>query len=70
MRAWERCPPLRLLPAEGAIEVMDQRALPFAERHLRVANVEDCVFAIREMLVRGAPLIGLVAAAGMAIAAS
>lgn len=70
MRAWERCPPLRLLPAEGAIEVLDQRELPFAERRVRVADVEDCVFAIREMLVRGAPLIGLAGAAGMAIAAS
>lgn len=70
MRAWERCPPLRLLPREAAIEVLDQRALPFSERRLRLDSVEACIAAIREMAVRGAPLIGLVGAAGMAIAAS
>ena len=54
--------------ANGAVEIIDQRALPhaFATRTLR--SVDDVIDAIRTMAVRGAPLIGVAGAYGMALA--
>jgi len=51
-----------------AVAVIDQTRLPFAfeVRHLRTA--EDAARAIRDMIVRGAPLIGVTAAYGVALA--
>jgi methylthioribose-1-phosphate isomerase len=50
------------------VAVIDQTRLPFAleVRHLRTA--EDAARAIRDMTVRGAPLIGVTAAYGVALA--
>ncbi len=61
--------PLRALPGREAVEVIDQRLLPhrLAMRPLRSAR--DVFVAIREMWVRGAPLIGAVAAYGLALQA-
>jgi methylthioribose-1-phosphate isomerase len=55
---------------EGArtIEVIDQRALPHAVERVTVADAETATRAIREMWVRGAPLIGAVGAYGLAMA--
>jgi methylthioribose-1-phosphate isomerase len=53
---------------EGALLVLDQRALPGAERWIRCETVEQVAEAIRSMAVRGAPAIGLAAAYGMALA--
>jgi len=49
------------------VAVIDQTRLPFAFelRHLQTA--EDAAEAIREMIVRGAPLIGVTAAYGVAL---
>jgi methylthioribose-1-phosphate isomerase len=58
--------PLRF--EEGALLVLDQRALPAEERWLRCETVEQVAEAIRSMTVRGAPAIGLAAAYGMALA--
>ncbi|MGE5161369.1 MAG: S-methyl-5-thioribose-1-phosphate isomerase [Betaproteobacteria bacterium] len=54
--------------ADGAVEVIDQRCLPysFATRTLR--SVEDVIDAIGSMTVRGAPLIGVAGAYGLALA--
>ena len=51
------------------VQIIDQRQLPhfFVVENLR--TVQDFVRAIRDMLVRGAPLIGATAAYGMYIAA-
>lgn len=51
------------------VQIIDQRLLPheFVVRDL--STYRDCVFAIREMLVRGAPLIGATAAWGLYLAA-
>ena len=68
--AWERSPPLRLDPHQALIDVLDQTQLPFHNRRLELGTLEDCVRAISSMVVRGAPLIGLVAAGGLAIAVS
>jgi len=52
----------------GALLVLDQRALPEAERWIRCETVEQVADCIRGMAVRGAPAIGLAAAYGMALA--
>ena len=49
--------------------VLDQRLLPEEERYRVVRSVDDMATAIRDMVVRGAPAIGIAAAYGMAIAA-
>jgi methylthioribose-1-phosphate isomerase len=49
-------------------EVIDQRFLPFETRLFRISHMDDAAFAIREMVVRGAPLIGVTAAFGMYLA--
>jgi len=48
--------------------VIDQRKLPFQFEIFDLKTVEDAWFAIREMVVRGAPLIGVTAAYGMYLA--
>jgi methylthioribose-1-phosphate isomerase len=54
--------------ADGAVEIIDQTRLPHAVEIVRLANVADAVLAISEMRVRGAPLIGVTAAWGLALA--
>ncbi len=49
-------------------EVIDQSLLPHELRFLRLESVEDAADAIRHMRVRGAPLIGVTAAYGIALA--
>jgi methylthioribose-1-phosphate isomerase len=61
--------PIRALPGGDAVEVIDQRSLPHLMRMARLASVEDVYTAIREMWVRGAPLIGAAAAFGVALQA-
>lgn len=53
---------------DGALCILDQRLLPGEERYLRCATVEAVAEAIRTLAVRGAPLIGIAAAYGMAVA--
>ena len=52
-----------------ALCIIDQRALPFRLRVEELASVEEVCTAIREMHLRGAPLIGVAAAYGMYLAA-
>jgi methylthioribose-1-phosphate isomerase len=51
------------------IKIIDQRLLPHELRIVTLNTVKDVEFAIREMQVRGAPLIGVTAAFGMYVAA-
>ena len=51
-----------------AVEIIDQTKLPFELVTLRLESCEDAATAIRDMWVRGAPLIGATAAYGMALA--
>ncbi len=53
--------------SEGALEVLNQRALPLREEYLSMTNVEDVIRAISDLTVRGAPLIGVVAAYGLCL---
>ncbi len=50
------------------IQVIDQRKLPFQFEIFDLKTVEDAFFAIKEMVVRGAPLIGVTAAYGIYLA--
>ncbi len=50
------------------IRIIDQTRLPWAIDILRLADVREVAHAIRSMQVRGAPLIGAVAAYGLALA--
>jgi methylthioribose-1-phosphate isomerase len=50
-----------------SVDVLDQAALPYEVRWLNLATLADVARAIREMHVRGAPLIGATAAYGVAI---
>ena len=54
--------------ADGAVEMVDQTALPAAYTVLRIDNVPDMVAAIRRLSVRGAPAIGVAGAFGVALA--
>ena len=49
----------------GTIQVLDQRSLPHEIKAQTLATVEEVVWAIRSMVVRGAPLIGATAAYGV-----
>jgi len=51
-----------------SVDIIDQRWLPHEFRIANLSSVEDVAVAIREMWVRGAPLIGVTAAYGVAIA--
>ena len=51
-----------------AVEIIDQTKLPFEFVTVRLESVEDAAVSIRDMWVRGAPLIGATAAYGMALA--
>ena len=54
---------------ENALELLDQRLLPGVVRYRRLTEAVDVAQAIREMVVRGAPAIGITAAYGVVLAA-
>src|SRR3954464_8216369 len=53
---------------DGALLVLDQRALPAEERWIRCETPEQVADCIRTLAVRGAPAIGIAAAYAMALA--
>lgn len=50
------------------VVILDQTCLPWTERFVRLDTLTDAAVAIRDMQVRGAPLIGATAAFGVALA--
>lgn len=54
--------------ADGSVEIIDQTRLPHAFVTTTLRSMEDAAVAIKDMLVRGAPLIGATAAYGVALA--
>ncbi len=56
-------------PAGDAVTVLDQRVLPHRVATVRIASAASAAEAITEMTVRGAPLIGVTAAYGLALQA-
>ncbi|MFC2075249.1 S-methyl-5-thioribose-1-phosphate isomerase [Bdellovibrionota bacterium] len=53
----------------GSLLLLDQRCLPDLEQFKSYQSADDVAVAIREMVVRGAPAIGITAAYGMVLAA-
>ena len=57
------------LNADGwSVDIIDQTRLPHVFELVTLRTPEEAALAIRDMLVRGAPLIGVTAAYGMALA--
>src|SRR5215213_6610450 len=54
---------------EGVL-MLDQRLLPTEEKYLTLRSYEEVAEAIKKMVVRGAPAIGVSAAMGLALGAS
>ncbi|NWD06219.1 S-methyl-5-thioribose-1-phosphate isomerase [Pseudomonas gingeri] len=54
---------------QGALYLLDQRTLPFEESWLACSSAVGVAEAIRSMVVRGAPVIGIAAAYGLVLAA-
>src|SRR3989442_14037206 len=52
------------------ISMLDQRLLPSEEKYLMLRSYEEVAEAIKKMVVRGAPAIGVSAAMGLALGAS
>jgi len=61
--------PIWLDADELTVKVIDQRQLPHEFVVAELTTVDEVIFAIREMFVRGAPLIGVAGAYGVMIAA-
>src|SRR5689334_7893216 len=52
-----------------ALELLDQRKLPFAVEYVRCGTSDEVAAAIHALTVRGAPAIGISAAWGVVLAA-
>lgn len=57
-----------LIWQENLLLALDQRILPYEKKYLELKSYKEIISAIKEMIVRGAPLIGITAAYGMALA--
>jgi methylthioribose-1-phosphate isomerase len=53
---------------DGSVVMIDQRRLPLREEYVTCTSWEEVAEAIRSMVIRGAPAIGVAAAMGMALA--
>ena len=54
---------------DDGVVVIDQRLLPAQESYVTLRTPEEVAWSIREMVIRGAPAIGVAAAMGVALAA-
>ncbi len=52
------------------VRMLDQRLLPTEEKYLMLRSYEEIADAIKKMVVRGAPAIGISAAMGLALGAN
>ncbi len=57
--------PIRFDPVAETAKVIDQRLLPHQFTEFTLTTVDDVIYAIKEMVVRGAPLIGATGAFGV-----
>jgi len=64
----DRVLPFRFAEEEGVFWLLDQRRLPQEEVYVPVRTAREMAQAIRDMVVRGAPAIGVSAAFGMVLA--
>jgi methylthioribose-1-phosphate isomerase len=66
-RLVEQLSAVRLDERAGVLWALDQTLLPFEERWLELHGAGDVAAAIRRLAIRGAPLIGVAAAYGVAL---
>jgi methylthioribose-1-phosphate isomerase len=64
---YDRIRPIRW--TGDALELLDQRKLPFVVEYVRCTASDEVATAIRDLVVRGAPAIGISAAWGVVLAA-
>jgi methylthioribose-1-phosphate isomerase len=64
---YDRIRPIRW--TDDALELLDQRKLPFATEYLSCRSSDEVAAAIHALAVRGAPAIGIAAAWGVVLAA-
>jgi methylthioribose-1-phosphate isomerase len=56
-----------ILWTDDAVVVIDQKALPHEEKYFTCRSYTEVISAINDMTIRGAPLIGVAAAMGIAL---
>jgi methylthioribose-1-phosphate isomerase len=61
---------VELMPGDRSVVILDQRKLPVTEKYEMLNRPEQVADAISEMLVRGAPAIGIAGAYGLVLAAA
>ena len=61
---------VELADENDRVWMMDQRLLPWQEAYREIRTVERVAEGIRQMVIRGAPAIGIAAAYGMVLAAA
>jgi len=52
---------------DDGVVLIDQRSLPIEEKYITYTTVDSLAKAIRDLVVRGAPAIGITAAFGIAL---
>ncbi|WP_031387982.1 S-methyl-5-thioribose-1-phosphate isomerase [Desulfonatronum thiodismutans] len=62
-------PHIQFKPEANELHLLDQRLLPLTEEWFVCRNMIDIITALKEMVIRGAPAIGVTAAYGCCIAA-
>jgi methylthioribose-1-phosphate isomerase len=63
-------PPVKPIEwCDDLVRIIDQRRLPATETHIDITTPQEMAEAIRGMALRGAPLIGIAAAMGVALQA-
>ncbi len=63
-----RLRPITWRDYDNTLVLLDQRKLPFEEVYVELRDPASTANAIRQMVVRGAPAIGITAAYGMVLA--
>uniref|UniRef100_A0A7S1VBF3 S-methyl-5-thioribose-1-phosphate isomerase n=1 Tax=Sexangularia sp. CB-2014 TaxID=1486929 RepID=A0A7S1VBF3_9EUKA len=58
---------LRISPTPPYLQVLNQQKLPGSEEWIEVTSFDDAILCISQLKVRGAPLIGVFAAAAVAV---
>ncbi len=64
---WQSVQPIRFI--DNQLELLDQRKLPHLIQYISYTDVTEVAHAIKDMVVRGAPAIGITAAYGIVLAA-